>query len=214
MRYFFFPSHKTEQKFPSCLDGRRILVFVVSVPAGLSQGHTQNLFLTCPRKMKAKANFSCKGSAYDAIYFPGKRNLSFLAPKSQWFPQTFECGTVGRLASKQNLIFLERPNLPTWIAFFAPTLLLSVFNSKEKTKRSYLKNLKLGHFYCLQLIPDKDANVKTGENLWWGISKANVWSAVADFYSGSDFERFGKCSISLSNSSLKWRSLMSNTEVS
>lgn len=127
--------------------------FLESVPAGfsVSQGHMQNPFLACSWRLKAKANFPCKwGLHVMPSIFLVKGDLRFLAPETQWFPQPFECGTVGSLAGKQNLISLERPSFPAWIAFFAPVQLLSEYNSKGKTKRwSYLDNLKLGRFYCL-----------------------------------------------------------------
>ena len=126
----------------------------------------QNPFLACPKRLKARADFPCKWVHVMPSIFLVKGDLRLLAPQSQWFPQPFECGTVGSLTGKQNLIFLERPNIPAWIAFFTPILLLSVFNSKGKTKRgSYLENLELRRFYCLQLTPDKDTNVKTAKNL-------------------------------------------------
>lgn len=64
-----------------------------------------------------------------------------------------------------------------------------------------MENLKLGRFYCLQLSPDDDNNVKPGKifDEHAGISKTNVSSAIPDFHSGSDFERYGKCFISRPN---------------
>lgn len=129
------------------LDRRGSLISGVSVPAGLSvsQGHMQNLFLACPRRLKARANFPGKwGLRVTPSIFLVKGDLRFLARKSQWFPQPFECGTVGSLAGKQNLIFLERPNFPAWMAFFAPILLPSVGGKLQFCLRTIHRYVLLG----------------------------------------------------------------------
>lgn len=74
------------------------------MPAGLSvsQGHIQAPFLAGPRRMKAGANFPRKwGLHVIPSVCPVKGDLRFLAPKSQWFPQSFGRGTVGSLAGRQ-----------------------------------------------------------------------------------------------------------------
>lgn len=176
----------------------------------------QNPFLACPRRLKARENFPCKwGLHVTPSIFLVKGDLRFLAPKPQWFPQPFEFGTVGSLTGKQHLISLERPNFPAKITFFSPILLLSVL--KGKTKRgSYLENLKLECFYCLQLSPDKDTNVKTGKNLWQihrdfqsKCLKCNPRFLLRVWF----WEVWSKRFISLSNTSLKWKSLMDSSEI-
>jgi len=61
-----------------------------------------------------------------------KGDLRFLAPKTQWFPQPFACGTAGSLAGIQSFNPPWKANLSSLDCFLCPILLPSLFNSKGK----------------------------------------------------------------------------------